>query len=1191
MVRRLFQRRGKSAGGKPNHAPYQVLLIRPTWLDISAQSPSANIIFISRTLLEIVDVSPSESYDICAELNDKGVAVLGCWEHHRCVEVEQRLKVKEISCRLVPAPQDAESGSAVSVDREEAVGAIPIKEWITRDKDLEKLEQMEKQKEEEESWRDNGSVISSVEGEDKAKEAFLSRLEDDNVGDNRGDAEWGEEGAVQERQNKRELRVDTATTANAAEVSADESRNTSPSTPVAELTIPHTTSGDSAKSANSLTNSVASASYANNEIQRAYDDGIISKLEFDQMLKADTEFTQTQVDLHNEAVANEVALQRASMRAKHKPKPLPPLLTADGRVPDIYDAYGNRHAEVQWVNSRIYNANAVTLDDMCLVEFCRKFCVPRKGPHAGRIKYHKGGYITKDLQFNPQYDHDKDGPDYGKYCRFALVRYRPWVDSPFGKDKDGNERKPDLDECKVDWEAHVFHLRLRRSKIPDMLLPLELKSDAAANGGSPTKLDDPTSPYDDEGNKIGVDAARVAAAMSAVKNKKTPGSVDYAPMDVKSMAIQQAIERNAEEGKSNGDVVSPKAGDVDAQAKLKAANEAAERAQTKVVSPEDARKRAMLLLGLADASSANISVKDELAKVAAADLNTEIEMEKNADNADDLSNVQSADTNDEEDEVVNIDTANAADEVATAEEIHGEKEDTKQTKKPKKRKTFKASFKRSLSKGTYIESTNDAEINDNENAVAVQNDDAKSDITAGEETEDRAGEIESKLSDLDYATTDIMKKSSEEATELISASDKKEKKADNDSDDDDSIAYFSEEDDDHHSIGSFSVHDIDGVPDDARKIIEEANSADVDNENNAHDTEPKAEIDFDDMLDDSLMVSAEAEKDEKYDPNKNQLDMFLEDADEDYYKQADNEEPSVASSQNRIKGKIGNALKRSGSVGSPRKSMRIPSVKAVSVSVPTISNVSVPKPPKPSKPSKLINRVTSKGSKGATKKPSKKYSQLGEGMEDDDDVSILSERTSAAGSITRSESHGALDMSAVDDESVSTRDSEVPIMHDPFATPETSSRDMFAQDSRQEKEPVVEDLFAKQPSSVEAPTKSEKEEPVEDLFANQQAASTFSEMRAADEAFAGGFPDVSTGAGATDAFGFITNDDKAKEDAADTSKDEEDPFVSFEPFGSAILDEEDAMNALDALAQFVPARAASFEAEGEKSDVANVAAC
>ena len=323
--------------------------------------------------------------------------------------------------------------------------------------------------------------------------------------------------------------------------------------------------------------------------------------------------------------------------------------------------------------------------------------------------------------------------------------------------------------------------------------------------------------------------------------------------------------------------------------------------------------------------------------------------------------------------------------------------------------------------------------------------------------------------------------------------------------------------------------------------------------------------------------------------------MFLEDADEDFYKQADNDEPSVSSSQNRIKGKIGNALpvlvKRSGSVGSPRKSMRIPSVKGVSV--PTIGNVSVPKPPKPSKPSNLINRVTSKGSKGVTKKPSKKYSQLGEGMQDDDDVSFLSERASTAGSITRSDSNGALDMAAVDDESVSTRDSEVPVVLDPFATPASSSRELFAQESGQQKKPVVDDLFA-EPSSLKASTeqtKTEGEKPVEDLFANQQAASTFSEMRAADEAFAGGFSDVSTRAGTTDAFGFITNDDDGGDKKADnTSRGGEDPFVSFEPFGPAIRDEEDAKNALDAFAQFIPARAASFEAEGEKSDIANVAA-
>jgi len=507
-------------------------------------------------------------------------------------------------------------------------------------------------------------------------------------------------------------------------------------------------------------------------------------------------------------------------------------------------------------------------------------------------------------------------------------------------------------------------------------------------------------------------------------------------------------------------------------------------------------------------------------------------------------------------------------------------------KQKKKRKTFKPSFKRNLSKDIGVsDEKGDEHVKD---AVDTESD------TAGKDVEDRAGQIESMLSDLDDDTSEIANKPSADVIESIPLPDNEEKKDEHESDDDNSIAYFSEEEDDNHSYGSFSVHDIDGVPDNA---TEDDQGSAVANDDNVDDAEPKAEIDFDDMLDNGLIVSAAAAAgdDEEYDPNKNQLNMFLEDADEEFYKNADNDELSVASSsQNRIKGKIGNALKRSGS-GSPRKSMRIPSVKGVSVKNVSVPTVSVPKPPKPSKPSKLLNRMTSKGSKSGKKKPSKKYAQLdGEGLEDDDDVSILSERTSTAGSIARSDSNGALDMSAVDDESVATRDSDVPIMLDPFATPASSSRKINAEEAEKEKQPV-KDLFAKQSPSTQAPAKENGggKEPVEDLFANQQAASTFSEMRAADEAFAGGFPDVSSSEGATDAFGFFNSEktEETDEKAKDTEEEEEDPFVSFEPFGSAILDEEDAKNALDdfaSFAQFVPARAASFEAEGEKSDVPNV---
>ena len=917
-----------------------------------------------------------------------------------------------------------------------------------------------------------------------------------------------------------------------------------------------------------------------------FEEGIITQLEYDAMIQADAQFAQTQVDLHNEAVVNEAALQRAAelkaRQARHKPTPLPPLFSADGRVPDLYDAYGNRHAAVQWVNSRIYNANSTTLDEMCLVEFCRKFLVPRKGPHAGRIKYHKGGYITKELQFQPQYSPDKDGPDYGKYCRFALVRYRPWVDSPFGKDEDGAERKPDLDECKVEWEAHVFHLQLRRSKIPDMLLPPEVRGRQFEKAKSPQK---------DEGDSSKVDAAAIASAIAGLEH-----SVDYAPMDVKSLAIEQAVDGNnpdqlasSKDDKDNKDAspgaASPRsdnkpANSYNSSVQTKAANQAAEKAKADVTSPEDARKRAMLLLGLADASSANISVKEGLAQVeelvaadrsssAVVDLDDTVESEEKQgeESSDDLSDGASSadeeedkeedDKEERDDENVNTTEASPVgveenseiDNVeAAAPEVSSEK--AKPDKKKKKRKTFKSSFKRSSSKGDSDakgaeDGEDDIEAKSAENVEDVV--DAESD-PASKDVEDRAGKIESMLNGLDDDTAEISKKPSADADEATPAAENEEKKENSETDDDDSIAYF-EEEDDSNSIGSFSVEDIAGVPENTAK--DDDGSA-VTNNDNDDDADPKAEIDFDSMLDDGLVVGADPGEDGDYDPTKNQLNMFLEDADEDYYKQGDDDEPTAASSpQKGIKGKLGNALKRSGS-GSPKRTMRMASAEGASAENASVPHVTVPKLPKPRKPSKLFNRTASKGSRG--NKPSKKY----EGLEDGDDVSILSDRTSTAGSITRGDS-GVLDMSEVDDESIATRDSDVPMLHDPFASPEAS-------DTNKDKPPM------------------------EDMFASQPAASSFSEMRAADEAFAGGFPDASSDAGATDAFGFITSGKTqgTDENANDTDKEaEEDPFVTFEPFAS-ITDEEDAQNALDAFAQFTPARTASFEAEGERSGISNV---
>ena len=200
---------------------------------------------------------------------------------------------------------------------------------------------------------------------------------------------------------------------------------------------------------------------ASDEIARLYNEGLISPQEYRHIVHAN---------------------QKAEKEAQE-------FSRSPGRIPDVYDAYAHRHDPSYWAHPRLYDANGPALDSMCLVEFVRKFCVPRKGHHAGRIKYHRHGIITKKIQFHPEYSSDptfEGGRDFGKHCRFALVRYRPWIDAPFGRkaeNDNGNltvkDNNPNDEDCIWQWQEYLLELRERMHLIPDVLLPEELKGGGA----------------------------------------------------------------------------------------------------------------------------------------------------------------------------------------------------------------------------------------------------------------------------------------------------------------------------------------------------------------------------------------------------------------------------------------------------------------------------------------------------------------------------------------------------------------------------------------------------------------------------------------------------------------------------------------------------------------------------------------
>mmetsp|Transcript_25542 Transcript_25542/g.56836 ORF Transcript_25542/g.56836 Transcript_25542/m.56836 type:complete len:916 (-) Transcript_25542:75-2822(-) len=303
------------------------------------------------------------------------------------------------------------------------------------------------------------AVLSGAEEEDEEKEESVE-------GDKKRRRRVAEGGVVSSAEGSAGGRVD--------QVASDPAANTSSSSNPPPNTNTNTT------------NTSSSTTTVNPEIQRLYDANIISQNEYDQMIQADRQFKDEtySVDFTSSSTGGDGSNGGDDNGNNN-----------GGRIPDLYDAYANRLTATSWVNTHIYTQNYTTLTEMSLLEFCRKFSVPRRGRHAGRIKYHRGGYITKRLKFSPVYSSDRTGPDYGKYCRYSLVRYRPWIDAPFGRDEAAEEKgvgglkkkdtqkkehEPDEKECIKEWEDFISALKPRMQYVPDLLLPPELRGGGAS---------------------------------------------------------------------------------------------------------------------------------------------------------------------------------------------------------------------------------------------------------------------------------------------------------------------------------------------------------------------------------------------------------------------------------------------------------------------------------------------------------------------------------------------------------------------------------------------------------------------------------------------------------------------------------------------------------------------------------------
>ena len=128
----------------------------------------------------------------------------------------------------------------------------------------------------------------------------------------------------------------------------------------------------------------------------------------------------------------------------------------------IVEAYGKRLNPDLWFDRDHFNAVQNELADMNLNTFAQKHTVGIQQQTRNKIKPRSGKQVVK---FTPKYSCDTQSSNYPKYCRLALVRYKPWYDSP-SQHWDG-ETSPSDELITAKWDQFVTSLR--PDQIPDSL--------------------------------------------------------------------------------------------------------------------------------------------------------------------------------------------------------------------------------------------------------------------------------------------------------------------------------------------------------------------------------------------------------------------------------------------------------------------------------------------------------------------------------------------------------------------------------------------------------------------------------------------------------------------------------------------------------------------------------------------------
>ena len=133
-------------------------------------------------------------------------------------------------------------------------------------------------------------------------------------------------------------------------------------------------------------------------------------------------------------------------------------------VKTILDAYGVRLDKTEWGSADVFSSVESDLPRMSLADFASKFYVGVKGALRDKIKPHQKGKFV--ALFYPRPSSNPDGKAYADYCKYSLMKYRPWSGAYESSWGGPNATSNDIIQS---WDDFVDALRQSNSPLPDVL--------------------------------------------------------------------------------------------------------------------------------------------------------------------------------------------------------------------------------------------------------------------------------------------------------------------------------------------------------------------------------------------------------------------------------------------------------------------------------------------------------------------------------------------------------------------------------------------------------------------------------------------------------------------------------------------------------------------------------------------------